>query len=467
MSVLSTMKIIDKGKTMLNNNLKAKTGMPIILLITALLFAMSCKECPTEPEDPDLSLSAPYLETSIVWLKISSSESTTSKSFIVQRDTIVVLESSFHGKDTLIADRTVQPNTSYTYTLNYVDHGKIQDETESVTITTLDISNSDFTWEVYRFGDEGNENWFRSVSIVNENNIWIVGTFRCWGWDSLYSAYGYVPYNTVHWNGTNWDTVSIAPKPFGFSSLDAVCAINDSVVWAGVDAIVQLKNGQWLARTDSPDLSWMMDIWGNSVSNTYFAYYDGGIVHFNGTSFEIMSSGTTTNLQDIDGNDERVFITGFKTTIGYDKLLLEYKNGQWQKVFTSSTASGDLSNGDLGRPYSVKALDDVAVISTAAAATVKYYYHDGIMDIWPEKATPLCNYVSVERIDGNAINDLALITNGGQVVHYNGRDYTTVFDYDVSGYSGDPSIYGGDFKDDVICAVGDVLGQALVIIGRR
>jgi hypothetical protein len=115
----------------------------------------------------------------------------------------------------------------------------------------------------------------------------------------------------------------------------------------------------------------------------------------------------------------------------------------------------------------VKVLDDVAVISTAAAATVKYYYHEGVMDIMPEKDTPLTYFVSVERIDGNAINDLALITNGGQIVHYNGRDYTTVFDYDETNYPGDPSIYSGDFKDNVICAVGDVLGQGVVIIGRR
>jgi len=429
---------------------------------------MSYKECPTESDIPDLSFSAPYVETSIVWLKISSTDSTSRKSFIVQRDTVVVLESSFHGKDTLIADRTVQPNTPYIYTMNCMDHGKIQDETESVTVTTLDISSSDFTWEIYRFGDEGNENWFRSVSIVDENSIWIVGTFRCWGWDTLYSEYGYVPYNAVHWNGQHWDSVCINPSPWQYrGAYDAVYAVNDSIVWAGINGISLFQNGQWIAKTDSPRLSWIMDIWGNSVSNTYFAYYDGGIVHFNGTSFEIMSSRTTTNMQDIDGNDERVFITGFKTTTGYDQLLLEFKNGQWQKVFTSPSASGDLSTGDLGRPYSVKALDDVAVISTAAAATVKYYYHDGIMDIWPEKATPLCNYVSVERIDGNAINDLALITNGGQIVHYNGQDYITVFDYNISGYSGNPSIYGGDFKDDVICAVGDVLGQALVIIGRR
>jgi hypothetical protein len=453
-----------------DHDLKPKIVLSAIMFIALLLFALSCRECPTEPkpENPDLSISALYVETSIIWLKISSPDSTSQKSFIVQRDTVFVSESSFTGKDTIIADRTVQPNTSYTYTLNYMDHGRIKGETDSVTVTTLDISSSDFTWEVLRFGESGQQNWFRSVSINNENDIWIVGIFHYWGWDTLFSEYGYVPYNALHWDGQIWNYVSINPSPWQYrGAYDAIYAINDSVVWAGVNAIAQLQNGEWIARTDSPDLSWMMDIWGNSLSNTFFTYYDGGLVHYNGTNFEIMSSGTTTHLQDIDGNDERVFITGFSNTAGMEELALEYSNGTWKRVFTSQTVDGNLSSGDLGRPYSVKVLDDVAVFSTAAAATVKYYYHVGIMDIMPEKATPLRNYIAVERIDGNTINDLALITNGGQIVHYNGRDYLTVFDYDISGNPGDPHIWGGDFRGNVVCAVGEVLGQALVIIGRR
>ncbi|MDD5766525.1 MAG: hypothetical protein PHW79_09815 [Candidatus Marinimicrobia bacterium] len=46
------MKIIDKGKTIpSDNNLKAKTAMFTIFLILATALAMSCRECPTEPEN--------------------------------------------------------------------------------------------------------------------------------------------------------------------------------------------------------------------------------------------------------------------------------------------------------------------------------------------------------------------------------------------------------------------------------
>ncbi|MFH1212829.1 MAG: hypothetical protein V1681_01975, partial [Candidatus Neomarinimicrobiota bacterium] len=93
-----------------NHNQKSRITLLALFLAFVTVLTMSCRECPTEPDNPDLYISAPYVETSIVWLKISSPDSTSRKSFIVQRDTVVILESSFSGKDTLIADKTVQPN---------------------------------------------------------------------------------------------------------------------------------------------------------------------------------------------------------------------------------------------------------------------------------------------------------------------------------------------------------------------
>ena len=97
---------------------------------------------------------------------------------------------------------------------------------------------------------------------------------------------------------------------------------------------------------------------------------------------------------------------------------------------------------------------------------IKYYYNEGLMEFTPKAITPLNDCWSVDRIDGNAINDLAFITVGGEIVHYNGRDYIKCFDYEAS-YPGEADIFCGDFKGDVICAVGYAQGQGVVIIGRR
>ena len=373
------------------------------------------------------------------------------------RDLIVINEDSFSGKDTLIADKSVEPNTAYTYSVHYSE-----ETSDPVTVTTMDLSSSAFQWEVLYFGERNNT--LQSVSIVNENDIWVVGLIEVWGWDTLDNEYDYIRYNALHWDGQTWNLISISPPYSG--AYDIVHTINDSVVWAGVNVPALFRNGIWSVCENAPHLGWMLDIWGNSLDNTFFTYYGGGIAHYNGSTFQTMNSGTVTDLQDIDGNNERVFIAGYSITAGNEKIVLEYNDGSWNKVFNSNLVNGDLSINDYGRFYSVKVLDDVAVISSAAVATLKYYYHDQVLDIMPEKSTPLKDCWAVRKIDGNAINDLALITEGGEVVHYNGQEYVQIFDYEEE-YSKSVCVYGGDFKGDVICAVGDGSGYGVVIIGKR
>jgi len=434
-------------------------------LIITLLFFGFCKECPTEPKDPELYLTAPYVETSIVWLKVSSPDSTLHKSFIIQRDTVTIMEASFLGRDTIIADRNVQPNTSYTYTVNYVKNGRIQDQNASVTVTTLDISSSDFTWEVLYFGERSGD--LNSVSIASENNIWAVGRTEVWGWDSLYSEYGWLQYNALHWDGLKWNMLSIRPSPWTYKGpFDVVHAISDSMVWIGIDAPALYLRGEWQGMMNAPRLGWMLDIWGNSLDNTFFTYYGGRIAHYDGTKFTVMNSGTLTDLHDIDGNDERVYIAGYSTTAGNERLILEYIDGSWKKVFQSQTTNGNLSIGDFGRFNSVKVFDNVAVIASAAVAMLKYYFYDGLVDYFPKSATVLRDCYPIRKIDGNAINDIAYMTTSGEIVHFNGQEYIQIFDYENQ-YSKYVSVYGGDFKGDVICAVGYGSGKGVVIIGRR
>jgi len=162
-----------------------------------ILSLFSCKECPTEPEKViPLNITAPYIESTIVWLRILSTDSTKIKSYTIIRDSIIISEGSFIGKDTIVADRSVEPNTSYTYLVQYSD-----EVSDPITVTTMDISSNNFTWEVFYFGDATKDNLLKNVSIVDENDIWVVGLITVWGWDSLDSEYDWIRYNALHWDG--------------------------------------------------------------------------------------------------------------------------------------------------------------------------------------------------------------------------------------------------------------------------
>ncbi|MDD5766625.1 MAG: fibronectin type III domain-containing protein, partial [Candidatus Marinimicrobia bacterium] len=129
------MKIIDKGKTMLNNNLKAKTGMPIILLITALLFAMSCKECPTEP-DYDIYLTAEDVFSTSVVLNVALPDSGDVNTFALNRDDSTVATYTCSDDDTLIIDENLTPDTDYIYRVRFLKDGKTKSESDPVLVHT-------------------------------------------------------------------------------------------------------------------------------------------------------------------------------------------------------------------------------------------------------------------------------------------------------------------------------------------
>ncbi|HPN74916.1 MAG TPA: hypothetical protein PK386_06460, partial [Candidatus Marinimicrobia bacterium] len=121
-----------------DNNLKVKTVMSIILLISILLCAMSCRECPTEPEEYAIDISADFVGASRVRLLVSVSDSGDVREFGIKRNGEVISKSQIAGKDTLITDITAEPATAYQYQgVVYYDRKEIN-ASEVITLTTLD-----------------------------------------------------------------------------------------------------------------------------------------------------------------------------------------------------------------------------------------------------------------------------------------------------------------------------------------
>jgi len=246
-------------------------------------------------------------------------------------------------------------------------------------------------------------------------------------------------------------------------------------MWFGSNGPIHFDGSEWRgwSQEDGWEIGWnfpgyIQSIWGNSSSDIYFVGYKGTIVHYNGSKFTKMESGTSIDFADIDGNEERVFVTGYNIVgdLYGQSLALEYSEKQWNTIFTSEKVNGNLEGGDFGRFKSVKVLDDLAVFTTAAASMVKYYYKNYLIDFTTREETILDDRDAVVKIEGNGINDIVFITVGGEVVHFNGKNYQLCYDYEAQNpYS--IMIYGGDCKGDVVCAVGDIPGQGVVIIGRR
>jgi len=117
-----------------------------------------------------------------------------------------------------------------------------------------------------------------SVHYFDEDDIWVT-TFGL----------------PIHWDGANWTLYHIQQM--------------------GIDASV----------------GW--DCWGTSSSNMYFVGYQGGIVHYNGDTFEQMESGTSTYLIDVNGTTDgsSVFATGYEVT--GESIALMYNGENWTQLY--------------------------------------------------------------------------------------------------------------------------------------
>ncbi|HPI27158.1 MAG TPA: hypothetical protein PLS75_01635, partial [Candidatus Marinimicrobia bacterium] len=180
-----------------DNNLKVKTVMSIILLISILLCAMSCRECPTEPEEYAIDISADFVGASRVRLLVSVSDSGDVREFGIKRNGEVISKSQIAGKDTLITDITAEPATAYQYQgVVYYDRKEIN-ASEVITLTTLDTTSHEVDWKIQKIG--WLSSYLRDVFIISEDDIWAVGFIQ-----DLDSAGNYITYNATHWDGVEW-----------------------------------------------------------------------------------------------------------------------------------------------------------------------------------------------------------------------------------------------------------------------
>lgn len=156
---------------------------------------------------------------------------------------------------TLLYIDSLLPNQSYNF--QSISQQINQSEVKSIelSVTTMDTTSHNFTFETFTFGDISNSYLF-DVAIINENNIWAVGEILI----ADTSAIGYTEYNAVHWDGNQWTLHRImfyticgqqSRTPYPASS---VFAFSENDVWIAMygDQVARLDGTTQIATTCLP-----------------------------------------------------------------------------------------------------------------------------------------------------------------------------------------------------------------------
>ncbi len=319
-----------------------KILLSALVLLFSALFIFSCKK--DNPVVPPVEPPVTLKDTLTLFV-----EQVTHRSIVVNVKTTannpnstVELYRQFNSQDTLVTEYPItiqdtvvtddnngndlQLNTEYRYYAVRIDStGEKKDTSNIVTAKTLAATNFNYTWQEFSIGDPGSVLY--DVWGTDENNVYAVG--------GVY--YNDTSYGVVHWDGIEWKPSSRfggGVSIYGFS-------VND--IWTAGGTIYHYNGQQWneilfddqILVDNIPYYS----VWGTSSTNLYFGSGRGRIIHWNGTSAEIVyTNPVNVYVNDLDGYSSD-YIIGVGTGMVPPLLAVYYDGTDWNNLPISSNTA--------------------------------------------------------------------------------------------------------------------------------
>ncbi len=178
-------------------------------------------------------------------------------------------------------------------------------------------------------------------------------------------------------------------------------------------------------------------IWGTSANDVWAVGYHGKIVHYNGTSWSNVSSGTTEPLVGVWGaSASNVWAVG-----GYNGTILHYNGTSWSSV---------LERGRPGIFFGVWGGSASDVWTVGGVDSVLHYNGTAWSNF--ANATP-----TIFGIWGSSASDVwavgYAVNVGGTIIHYNGTTWSSFPNGTTPALSGLSGIWGSSASD--VWATGD------------
>ncbi len=322
-----------------------------------------------------------------------------------------------------------------------------------------DTTSHNFTWQIDTIGLYSS--YLLDVAIVDENDIWAVGEIHTAETDTFDSLGNWIPpYNATHWNGQEWELIRFTKSENGSVVLPVrgILPVDENNVWLAAGSIYY-----WNGNPDRRvSLSYQRDIttdeivkqlWGESNANIYGVGNEGIIVHYNGSNWQKLESGTTVDIQDIWGALDL-------QTGEYEILVLasqRFQTPQARELLqihdTNVTAVSDS-----GLPLDLRSIWFIPRGKYYIAGN-GLFYNFAIGNPWQHDDSQPLFYK--DAIRGNDENDVIIAGSFGNVSHFNGstwHHYENELPYFYGRY------HSVNIKEDIMVAVGEIGGGLAIIL---
>ncbi len=401
----------------------------LLLFLIVLCLLPACRDHSTGPEPvPSIQLDVDYRGTDFVWLKLSVEETVKDLHYLIRRNNEDRFTGQFSGRDTLITDTSLTPGTEYYYTVYGIKNSEPVDSGDTVPVTTLPLSSHDFHWEIDTLGEYGSG--LRDVFAFSENDVWVVG-------EIITNVHTGDKSNAAHWDGTKWELHKIPAVAFHGMIyekhiIQAIYGFNDHELWmfSLIGSSIYINENEWRSEFVEDLKGIIYDIWGTSSTNLYFVGGNGTIVHYDGSQYRRMESGTDADLKDIDGvydpetGQTRIWVAG-------TGVLLYSEGETWEVVWDYDHP---FFKDNYNNPNTVWVPDKKGFIVSVWGGSNSGTYLFNQQN--PHQHTLLFNHDLFSfDMHGNSINDFFIVGDWNKVYHYNGSTVRNYPELSLDGYS--------------------------------
>lgn len=273
--------------------------------------------------------------------------------------------------------------------------------------TEPDTTTHNIIWQIDTIGIFGSD--LIDVWGSSPSNVYVVGTINL---DSTATQ-------IAHWNGSKWQPLPLIPD---FFSAMGIIGFSPNDIWiAGVSGrgpgVAHFNGTKWIVQNIFASFynSKLTAIWGTSSNDLWAVGYYGLIVHYNGTSWTQINSGTTMGLIDVWGNSKTNIYFAGGSDDGGTGILFHFNGYQLKKIFERNIIPSKPS----GLVNAVWTLNDTTTYIYTAGTANCYMGRD---TIWTY-INVLNDNTRINSIKGSSNKNILFSGYFGLITHWNGKSW--------------------------------------------
>lgn len=320
-----------------------------------------------------------------------------------------------------------------------------------------DTTSHAWTFEVDTLGDGASQLY--DVAIVSTNPPLAYAVGKIYLKDST-GNWLEPEYNLAKWDGSRWELERVyfntvcGQSAMTVYTTNAVFAFGAKDIWIAGAGQITRWNGQTQSLPiciESPLSFQVYALWGSSPSAMYAGGYAGNIAEYDGSTWHLLSNGTTLDIRDIWGSPDG------------SQILAVASNDEGSKLLSiHGTTVTTVSDSGLGNSlYGVWFVPNQKYYAVGAGIFWKNRLTDPVWNTYAPGV--VTSYVS-NGIRGNDTSDVFVTGDAFEIVHYNGRSWHNYRDAIPPSYG---AVGRTAIKGNLMITVGLADQKAIAIVGRR